>query len=469
MRQTISTRTTQTQSTENTENTHDQTHCNECDTRLHNNARGEKYCPDCGLVVEEDNIDHGPEWRAFTHEEQQSKRRTGSPETVTLHDKGLSTQIGWRDKDAKGNALSNRQRRKMRRLRRWDEQGRTKDSKERNLRKALSEINRMTSALDLPDTVNETAAVIYRRAVDEDLLVGRSIEGVATASMYCACRQSRVPRTLNDISNVSRVEHSRVSSAYRHLSNELGLELPPSDPREFIPKIASNADVPDIIRAEAENLVKAYTEYGAHAGKHPVGVAAASLYSANKLLNEQTKLTQEDAANAADVCIVTIRSRHEELVEFEDAIETDPQTANNFNKTDTNPSKDVASSDDSDDDTASEMDVEEVTLKQVSGNEHLVVLPSDGIRQNDVMESVIEILIEDYDLLDTVDLPYKAPSATKNKFLVRDPEQDAPDQKSTWHEMQNGFHINTKLDKGNKESNLNALANEIGMSLRFDW
>ncbi|MFB6134653.1 MAG: TFIIB-type zinc ribbon-containing protein, partial [Halanaeroarchaeum sp.] len=44
--------------------------CPECGGRLANDTEhGETVCEDCGLVVEEDEIDRGPEWRAFDSSE----------------------------------------------------------------------------------------------------------------------------------------------------------------------------------------------------------------------------------------------------------------------------------------------------------------------------------------------------------------------------------------------------------------
>ncbi|MFC6730225.1 transcription initiation factor IIB family protein, partial [Natronoarchaeum mannanilyticum] len=173
--------------------------CPECGGQVvSDEERGETVCADCGLVVEEDEIDRGPEWRAFDAAEKDEKSRVGAPTTKMMHDDGLSTNIGWQDKDAYGQSLSSRQREKMSRLRTWNERFRTRDSKERNLKQALGEIDRMASALGLPDTVRETASVIYRRALDEDLLPGRSIEGVATASLYAAARQAGTPRSLDE-------------------------------------------------------------------------------------------------------------------------------------------------------------------------------------------------------------------------------------------------------------------------------
>ena len=56
-------------------------------------SRAELVCQDCGLVIDEDLIDHGPEWRAFDSEQHEKRARTGSPMTYTIHDKGLSTMI----------------------------------------------------------------------------------------------------------------------------------------------------------------------------------------------------------------------------------------------------------------------------------------------------------------------------------------------------------------------------------------
>ena len=236
--------------TESTEEHEDATVCPECGARLEaDTERGETVCSECGLVVEEDEIDRGPEWRAFDSAEKDEKSRVGAPTTNMMHDKGLSTNIGWQDKDAYGNSLSSRQRQKMQRLRTWNERFRTRDSKERNLKQALGEIDRMASALGLPESVRETASVIYRRALDEDLLPGRSIEGVSTASLYAAARQAGVPRSLDEVSGVSRVEKSEIARTYRYVVRELSLEVEPADPENYVPRFASDLELSD----EAEN------------------------------------------------------------------------------------------------------------------------------------------------------------------------------------------------------------------------
>ena len=285
-------------------------------------ARGETVCSECGLVVEDDVIDHGPEWRAFDSAERDQKSRVGAPTTKMMHDDGLSTNIGWQDRDANGNALSSNQREKMQRLRTWNERFRTRDHSERNLKQALGEIDRMGSALGVPESAREMASVIYRRALDEGLLPGRSIEGIATAALYAAIRQTNLPQTIGDMVVVSRVDEQEFTRAYRYINRELALQIGPPDPVDYLTKFVSAVDASDELARRARELLETGKEANVHSGKSPVGLAAAAIYAAGLLVNEE--LTQETVSAATDVSTVTIRDRYRELLEAKaagDAVE----------------------------------------------------------------------------------------------------------------------------------------------------
>ena len=295
--------------------------CSECGGRLRlDEAHGETACVDCGLVVEADAIDHGPEWRAFDHEESRSRSRVGAPRTVLMHDNGLSSKIGWGNKDAAGNVLPARQRERMQRLRTWDERFRTRSSAERNLKQALGEIERMASALGIPETARETASVIYRRALEADLLPGRSIEGVATAALYAAARQAGVPRRADEVAAVSRVDALRFKRTYRYVIRELDLKVGPVDPERFVSRIAADLDVDEAAERRTYDLLQTAKERAIHSGKSPAGLAAAAIY-AGDLLGEGD-LTQAEVSDAAGVSEETIRNRYRELLEA--AEEPDP-------------------------------------------------------------------------------------------------------------------------------------------------
>jgi len=64
--------------------------CPECGSRnlVHDYERAELVCNECGLVVDSDFIDQGPEWRAFDHDQRMKRSRVGAPMTYTIHDNG---------------------------------------------------------------------------------------------------------------------------------------------------------------------------------------------------------------------------------------------------------------------------------------------------------------------------------------------------------------------------------------------
>src|SRR6056297_976637 len=288
--------------------------CPECGGNVATDTEhGETVCGDCGLVVEEDEIDPGPEWRAFDSSERDNKSRVGAPTTNMMHDEGLSTNIGWQNKDAYGNTLSSSQREKMSRLRTWNERFRTRDSKERNLKQALGEIDRMASALGLPQSVRETASVIYRRALGEDLLPGRSIEGVATAALYASARMAGSPRSLDEMAVVSRVDKMELTRTYRYIVRELNLEVQPADPEQYLPRFVSDLELTDETERRARELIERARRAGLLSGKSPVGLAAAAVYAAALLTND--KVTQSEVSDVANISEVTIRNRYKELLE----------------------------------------------------------------------------------------------------------------------------------------------------------
>jgi len=295
--------------------TEDEQVCPECESGnlIKSADQGELTCEDCGLVLETDNIDRGPEWRAFNHSERQSKSRVGAPTTQTMHDKGLTTQIGWRNKDASGRSLSAEKRTQMNRLRKWQERVRTKDAGERNLQFALSETDRMASALGVPRSVREVASVIYRRALSEDLIRGRSIEAVAASALYAACRKEGIPRSLEEVTHVARVERKEIGRAYRYIARELELGMRPVDPQKYVPRFCSALDLSEEVQSKAKEVVEASTAEGLLSGKSPTGYAAAAIYAASLLCNE--KKTQREVADVAQVTEVTIRNRYQEQIE----------------------------------------------------------------------------------------------------------------------------------------------------------
>jgi transcription initiation factor TFIIB len=289
--------------------------CPECGSRqlVHDYERAELVCKECGLVVDEDFIDMGPEWRAFDHDQRMKRSRVGAPMTYTIHDKGLSTMIDWRNRDSYGKSISSSSRAQLYRLRKWQRRIRVSNATERNLAFALSELDRMASALGLPRNIRETSAVVYRKAVTKNLIRGRSIEGVAAAALYAACRQSGVPRTLDEIAEVSRVSRKEIGRTYRFISRELGLKLMPTSPIDYVPRFCSGLELKGEVQGKAVEILRRAMEEELTSGRGPTGVAAAAIYISSILCGERR--TQREVADVAGVTEVTIRNRYKELAE----------------------------------------------------------------------------------------------------------------------------------------------------------
>lgn len=273
----------------------------------------ELVCAGCGFVIRDRIMDMGPEWRAFDQEQRERRGRVGAPMTFTIHDKGLSTMIDWRDRDSHGKDLTPKRRAQIYRLRKWQRRIWVSDAAERNLAFALSEVDRMSSHLGLPRNVREAAAVIYRRAVEERLIRGRSIEGVAAAALYAACRECKVPRTLDEIADVSRVGKKEIGRSYRFIARELLIHLRPTSPTDYVPRFGSELGLSGEAQSKAIELLKEATAKGLTSGRGPTGVAAAAIYIASVLCGERR--TQRDVADVARVTEVTVRNRYKELCE----------------------------------------------------------------------------------------------------------------------------------------------------------
>lgn len=287
--------------------------CPECGSMnlVQDYETGELICSDCGLVISEQMVDKGPEWRAFTREEKLSKRRVGAPEVYSIHNKGLPTYISPFNFDARGRRISPETKDLMWRLRKWQKRSKVHSSIERNIAGAMAELSRLSDKLNLPSSVKEKTAVIYRKAVDKDLIQGRSILGMLTAVVYMACRLLRIPRTPGEIADVSLVDEKEIARCYRFLLWELDIRVPIEDPLNYISKIAEKAEISGETQGIAIEILRQAKRRHLVAGRGRGGIAAAVLYIAC-LLNGEKK-TQKEIAEDADVTEVTLRNRFKEM------------------------------------------------------------------------------------------------------------------------------------------------------------
>jgi transcription initiation factor TFIIB len=193
----------------------------------------------------------------------------------------------------------------------WDTRSKLHTPKQRNLILAMNFLSRLSDKLKLSDVVIENAAYIYRKALDSKLIKGRSISGMVSASVYAACRNGRVPRTLQDIMKAGNVNKGEIARYYRVLLNNLDLKMPVMDPSRRVSRIANRMGISEKAQRTAFEILDLAKEKGLSYGKNPTGLAAAALYTAAVRFGE--KVTQDEVAIAAGITSVTLRKRYADL------------------------------------------------------------------------------------------------------------------------------------------------------------
>lgn len=273
--------------------------------------KGEIVCADCGYIIEENVVEFGPEWRAFDAEQKEKRVRGGAPVTYMRPNKGLVTEIDQYNRDIRGSKIPTKRQAQLYRMRKWHKRASVATSVERNLAIALTEIDRITSYLGLPDNIRNSIALLYRKCVEKGLIRGRPLETVVAATIYAVCRAEEMPRTLEEISNVSGISKKEIGRAYRFISHELDVKIPLTDPTTYVPRYVTALKLGGDVEKKAEELLKEALKKGLISGRSPTGVAAAAVYIAATLLGERR--TQKEVADVAGVTEVTIRNRYREL------------------------------------------------------------------------------------------------------------------------------------------------------------
>ncbi|MFX1484723.1 MAG: TFIIB-type zinc ribbon-containing protein, partial [Promethearchaeota archaeon] len=274
---------------------------------------GDTVCTRCGLVMSERLIDPGAEWRAFTAEERKARARTGGPIRYTSADKGLSTTLGWGNRDSTGKKFSSERRAAITRMRKWQIRTRVHSSTDRNLTRALSEIERLASQMGLKKGVKEHAAMLYRKLIVKKRVRSRSIDALAAASIYAALRFRKLPRSLKEIAKHTHFDFKVIGKYYRLLVRKLQVRMPIPEPKNYVPTLITKLSLPGEIQEKVLEVLQYAREHkGLTTGRDPRGLAAGAIYIASILTDN--RVTQREIASAAGVTEVTVRNRYKELV-----------------------------------------------------------------------------------------------------------------------------------------------------------
>jgi transcription initiation factor TFIIB len=238
---------------------------------------------------------------------------------------GMSTKIDGRGKDYAGRQLGPDAARSAKRINTINKRSRIEGTIERNLSHAGSYMDRLYKMLNLPQQVGEDGMRIYKKALEKDLIRGRSIDDMAAASLYNALRANEradIKRRPVDIAKAGNVGKKEMMRCYRLLLRELGVKGKVESPSSRVPQLVSTLSFDPMVERAALGICH-YIENGNEmraknvSGKDPVGLAAAAIYMAQDMLVEIGltcgRATQETIADKAKVTEVTLRNRYGQI------------------------------------------------------------------------------------------------------------------------------------------------------------
>jgi transcription initiation factor TFIIB len=280
--------------------------CNDSKAVIFDIEANETVCGSCGIVL--DNVDASVGANRYFQNE---IWRGGMPTSLAFHDMGLSTSISKSNTDAKGVPISSDQISKVKRMRRLNRISSSNGSHDRNLKNAFAILNSIKDKLSINDTLIEKSAYIYRKALDKRIIKGRSICALMVASIYAACREANVPRTLDEIAQTANTDAIFAAKCYRLLVRNLKLRLPAVDSNVYLTKIANRANVSQKSYRRAIQMLSIIKDNPVSYGKDPNALAVATLYAA--CLKEGEKVSQLQIATAGDTSIVTLRKRFQDV------------------------------------------------------------------------------------------------------------------------------------------------------------
>ncbi len=292
-------------------NVGDRVQCNQCQnyTLVLDVLTSEYVCSTCGCVSNEKIYNN--ELTNFEQGEYKDKSRIGMPESLTVSHKGLSTLIGLNDTDGRGKMLDPVQKETIQRLRTWNNRSQLNDSISRNLDKALKYLNNFGDKLYLSPPVMENAAYIYRKAAMRKLAKGRSTVSLVAASIYAACREISIPKTISDIAYVCNIPSKEIMSHYKLILKELSLKIPVIQGIDYVTLISNRLKLTEKTKREALRIFSLVQHSRISIGKNPRAFAGAIIYIASQDCNEF--LRQVEVCQVADISTVSLRKRCKEI------------------------------------------------------------------------------------------------------------------------------------------------------------
>ncbi len=196
----------------------------------------------------------------------------------------------------------------------------------RNILEAFDDIQRKCDSIALPKMVSDTAKQLYRRAEEEKIAKGKKTEAIVAASIYVACKMSKVPRTFPEICNLTKVKKKLIGKVFREMMAAFGLNAPgatdggseggglgPTAALELVGRFCSRLGLEQAVVRVTQDVVIQVREAGILAGKSPITIGAACILFAVTVAMDKPP-TAKQIAESAQVSDSTIKTSYREII-----------------------------------------------------------------------------------------------------------------------------------------------------------
>lgn len=247
--------------------------CNECGSQeLKELFSGEVICKNCGLVTEEYSIVN--QFISNTIKNHAQMPGLGSAGGRPIN--GRYVKDSWlRSTKEKNNILANKQ------------------------------IGLICEKMNLPKYVIQDAKLIFKRAMDKGLNIGRDNNSFVYSSIYASCNINSIPRVPLEFTINTSISKAKLLKVYNILKNKLNLEVKQVDITDLIHRFGNNLKLNHNAIGLACEIFEKLKTTSVLDGKYPQTIVAGLLYVSGKL-NKDPR-TQREIANVVGVLEVTIR------------------------------------------------------------------------------------------------------------------------------------------------------------------
>lgn len=181
-----------------------------------------------------------------------------------------------------------------------------REYREAKIRYVASEIERMADDLGLGEKRTKDALRLFGNAIKEDI-EGNRLDDTSTACLYGAIRMypEEAGATFRDVAAVARIEDSRIQTVSTRIFKELGLKLPPPNPRPTLEDACESLgieDQTDILVEVLDGLNQAVRN------KAPTTVAGSVLFAGQYLEACSYEVKQQRVSEAVGSTNVSVRS-----------------------------------------------------------------------------------------------------------------------------------------------------------------